>query len=222
MKIMDDIKAVFFDFDNTLGNRFVYAYRTHCQFIEEFLPDVENPLLFEAMAQDLLTFDIMGNGGVNHALELFEQKYNIAVPVEDYSKWWTDHQCLNVVLNDGVVETLDYLKEKGYLLGVITNGSHASQQGKLDHSGIKEYFEVTVISDDVDIRKPARGIFELAAWEIGVPIEQCLYVGDTFSNDIYGALNAGMKAIWIWPNDLRPLGLDITRIKSFKELKKYL
>ena len=218
---MDNIKAVFFDFDNTLGNRFEYAYRTHRQFIEEFLPDIDDPLFVEAMAQDLLTFDVMGNSGAGHTLALFENKYSIKVPVEDYVQWWLHHQPLNTVLNDGVVETLDYLKEK-YSLGIITNGSHISQQGKIDHSGIKDYFDVIVISDDVKIAKPDKEIFELAAWEMGIPVDQCVYVGDTYSNDIFGALNAGMQAIWMWPNDLRPVEYKVPRIKNFRQLKEYL
>ncbi len=217
----DNIKAVFFDFDNTLGNRFEYAYQAHRHFLEEFLPDIDDPLIIEAMAQDLLTFDVMGNAGAGHTLALFENKYNIKVPVEDYVDWWINNLYKYTVLNDGVVETLDYLKEK-YHLGIITNGSHVSQQGKLDNSGIKDYFEVVIISGDINIHKPDKEIFELAAWEMGVPIDQCLYVGDTFSNDIFGALNAGMKAIWIWPNKLRPLGVNVPRIKNFKELKRYL
>ena len=37
---MDNIKAVLFDFDYTLGNRYRYAFLSYSAFIDEFLPDI--------------------------------------------------------------------------------------------------------------------------------------------------------------------------------------
>ncbi len=218
---MKDIKAIFFDFDNTLGNRFAYAYKTHTQFIEEFLPEVTDRLQKEAMVQDLLTFDGMGNTNVLVSLELFENKHKIKVPCDDYASWWREHQYKNTVLNKDVIETLEVLKKK-YQLGIITNGSAESQGGKVELSGIKDFFNVVVISGSIGIHKPDKRIYEMAAQQLGLSCQQCLYVGDTFSNDIYGALNAGMDAIWIWPNELRPCSVEVKRIKEFKELLNYL
>lgn len=218
---MENVKAIFFDFDNTLGNRFDYAYRTHKQFVLEFLPEIKDELLIEAMTQDLLTFDGMGNINVAYVLDLFEKKYNLSIRVENYNDWWHQNQYKNTVLNKDVVSTLAELRKR-YKLGIITNGNSLAQNGKIEKSGIRKMFETVVISDDVGSRKPEARIFEIAADRIGFKAEECLYVGDTFSNDIYGAVRAGMKAIWIWPNELRPLEADIIRIREFRELLRYL
>ena len=43
---MDNIKAVIFDFDNTLGDRFEYCYQTYRCFVKTFLPEIdENSIL---------------------------------------------------------------------------------------------------------------------------------------------------------------------------------
>ena len=47
-------------------------------------------------------------------------------------------------------------------------------------------------------------------------------VGDNFANDVYGAINAGMKAIWIWPDDGRPMNYDVARIYKLDELLELL
>ena len=58
----------------------------------------------------------------------------------------------------------------------------------------------------VNIRKPDRAIFELAASKVGIGVElsQILFVGDNPSADIVGTQTAGMKTAWVsggreWP-----------------------
>jgi putative hydrolase of the HAD superfamily len=100
----------------------------------------------------------------------------------------------HVRLEPGVRDLLVRLKQK-YRLGVITNGSGATQRAKLSSLGIHSFFEPLVISGEVGARKPEGRIFEiaLASWEI--PPASVLFVGDDPISDIQGATALGMRAL---------------------------
>ncbi|MBI3536703.1 MAG: HAD family hydrolase [Chloroflexi bacterium] len=97
----------------------------------------------------------------------------------------------------GVNETLEQLSKK-YALGIISDTMHTTGRGirtLLEREGILKYFDVFVFSDEVSAAKPARVVFERAAKELGVPLENIAHVGDRESNDVEGARAAGMKSI---------------------------
>ena len=102
-----------------------------------------------------------------------------------------------VVMLEGSVETLRELKRRGYLLGMVTNGNSLLQNTKLDSAGIRDLFDMAVVSDDIGIWKPDKGIFEYAMRMLAVTPDQSLFVGDHPVNDIQGALGAGMQAVWV-------------------------
>ncbi len=221
---MDNIRAVIFDFDNTLGDRYRYSYDTYRYMLKTYLPDVEeNSLLFESMLQDLALYDEYGNATPkDHVLKSFERRYNVKIDIDNFGKWWVEHQYLFTVLFPETMETVIKLKEK-YKLGILTNGAHIAQWGKVEKSGLLPYMDAVIISGDVGITKPDARIFEMMADQLGVKCDQCVYVGDTFSCDIVGALNSGMKPIWIWPSErARPSDYEVTRISKLSDLLEIL
>jgi len=84
-----------------------------------------------------------------------------------------------------------------YKLGIVTNGNRQKQQNKIRLSGLKPLFESIIISGQVGIRKPQRGIFEHALQNIKSTPEQTLFIGDSLENDMAGAANVGMKTCWV-------------------------
>ena len=80
---------------------------------------------------------------------------------------------------------------------MVTNGNSLLQNTKLDTAGIRDLFDMAVVSDDIGIWKPDKGIFEYAMKTLGVTPEESLFVGDHPVNDIQGALGAGMHAVWV-------------------------
>ena len=80
---------------------------------------------------------------------------------------------------------------------MVTNGNSLLQNTKLDTAGIRELFDMAVVSDDIGIWKPNKGIFEYAMKALQVTPEESLFVGDHPVNDIQGALGAGMHAVWV-------------------------
>ncbi len=217
---MKDIKAIFFDFDATLGNRYVTSYNAINAFFEEFYPEVEDgTVLREAMVQDYLTYEQFGNGTRNYAIDRIVAKYKLEVRCDDFSNWWFTNQAKYTVLFDDTIETLEKLKGK-YKLGIVTNGGVSPQSTKIRNAGIEKYFETIVISGAYEFSKPDVRLFQIACDNLKVKPEESIYVGDTFGNDILGAYNAGMIPIWIWSDKVsRPIThCNVRRIYKLTEL----
>lgn len=92
-------------------------------------------------------------------------------------------------------EVLNSLKTK-YRLSIISNGTKSSQIVKMNNCHLNDFFEQVVLSDDVDYRKPDRGIFIAAMKRMNVSAPSALMIGDDFNTDVLGAKNSGMQAIW--------------------------
>lgn len=85
-------------------------------------------------------------------------------------------------------------------LAVITNGLSRVQRSRFAGSGLAEYVEHLVISDEVGSQKPAPGIFDVALRPFdGVPREKVLIVGDSLTSDIEGGARYGIATCWYNP-----------------------
>ena len=92
------------------------------------------------------------------------------------------------------------LRELGIKNGIVTNITPElldSQKKKLAALGIAEFFDCVVFSSEFGIHKPDRRIFDYAAQQLGVPNEECVFVGDNPTTDVAGALDADMEAVWL-------------------------
>ena len=87
----------------------------------------------------------------------------------------------------------------GLKIGVITTlGTLSNDDARalLDDAGLWSFITANgLISEhDADAAKPAPEIYRFAADRFGVPVGQCLYVGESLI-EVIGALNAGMQAV---------------------------
>ncbi len=88
-----------------------------------------------------------------------------------------------------------------YKLSIITNGFRETQHIKLRESGLLDYFEHIIISEEVGYHKPDPYIFKHAIELSGAAgPENCMMIGDTLPTDVLGALNAGWKAVHYSPD----------------------
>ena len=88
-------------------------------------------------------------------------------------------------------EMLVKLKEMGLKIGVVTNTiSMSFADHILKEYGVSDLIQDIVKSCEVGIRKPDKGIFDIAMKRIGSTKETTCYVGDTISRDVLGSRNA--------------------------------
>lgn len=95
-----------------------------------------------------------------------------------------------------VVPVLDELDALGIPYGAVSNNVHDYQRAKLDAAGL-ERIRILVGIDAVDAAKPDPAIFLEGVRLLGTAPAQTLYVGDNPVVDGRGALNAGLKPLWI-------------------------
>ena len=89
-------------------------------------------------------------------------------------------------------------------VAVISNYTEPEQQRlKLAAAGLAGHFEHVFISGEVGRAKPDPRIFEHAAGALGVPVGDCVHIGNSWESDIVGALSAGADAIW-FEEEARP------------------
>lgn len=121
-----------------------------------------------------------------------------------------------------VEETLRSLKEKKFILGMVSNWD--SRLLKLCKGlGIDSYFDFKVISAVFGAAKPDPKIFKEALKQANVPAAEAVHVGDSLEDDVRGAHLAGIKAVWLDRSDRHgTLTKDhqdfVTVIRDLKEL----
>ena len=95
----------------------------------------------------------------------------------------------------GAEDLLKYLSSK-YKVGILSNGFKGIQQQKLKSAGVDGYIDLYVLSDEVGVTKPLRGIFDCALKCWNTTAENTVMIGDNYDADISGAHNAGWKTIF--------------------------
>lgn len=124
----------------------------------------------------------------------------------------------------GAVSLLNALQGK-CKMGIITNGFIALQQIRLERTGLRDHFDLIVISEQVGVAKPHPHIFDYALEQAGNPARsRVLMVGDTAESDILGGMNAGLATCWLNAhNRTLPEGINPTwTVTSLSELEQRL
>jgi putative hydrolase of the HAD superfamily len=115
-----------------------------------------------------------------------------------------------------VPETLSLLKERGMILGVISNFDSRLVR-VLNGLGAGSSFEEIFVSSRVGYAKPDARIFHAALNRHGLKPENAIHVGDSEPNDLRGASNAGLRGVLIdRSNGTSPADRD--RVTSLKAI----
>lgn len=110
-------------------------------------------------------------------------------------------------------------------MGIITNGFTSLQQIRLERTGLRDRFDLLVISEEVGVAKPDPRIFDYALEQAGSPDRsRVLMVGDTAESDILGGINAGLSTCWLNAHHReQPAGIEPTwTVASLSELEQLL
>ena len=125
------------------------------------------------------------------------ERYRLDHPAEELSLDYRTFLGESTHMLAGATELLRALRRK-YRMGLVTNGLKEVQRPRLANTGIGEFFEFIVISDEIGVAKPHAGFFDHAYERMdGVPKDQVLMIGDNPNADIAGALAYGFDACWL-------------------------
>ncbi|MEV6812373.1 HAD family hydrolase [Micromonospora sp. NPDC051296] len=95
----------------------------------------------------------------------------------------------------GIPEALRAAAEAGLPVAVVSNTlCGAAHRDFLAAVGLSGLFVAEFYSDETGLRKPNPRFAQLAAEAIGVPIEECWFVGDSVHRDVACARRAGVAA----------------------------
>jgi putative hydrolase of the HAD superfamily len=122
----------------------------------------------------------------------------------------------NYAVFEDVVPMLRRLRDAGLRLGIISNFEEWLER-LLDQLGVRQYFDVRVISGVEGMEKPDPRIFELAMSRAGVDAASSVYVGDSPKFDVEPAAALGMLPVLIDRRERFP-DAPCARITSMQEL----
>jgi len=120
------------------------------------------------------------------------------------------------------IEILNYLRNKGYILHLITNGFESVQHNKLKHSQLASYFVEVITSEGSNSLKPHKDIFDFALQQCGACVHESIMIGDNQEADIQGGINAGMDTIFVNHLKVKPHVKATYEIFELKELEEIL
>ena len=144
------------------------------------------------------------------------QGLGVTEPVDDLAREIA-HEMIehpSIQLFPDVVSTLERFADDGLKLGVISNG-WPSLGRQLQSLGIRDFFDVLVISAHVGSPKPDARIFQVALEEMDLPARSVLLVDDALEN-VVAAEKLGMQGVVVDRAGALPAGS--TAIRSLDEI----
>jgi putative hydrolase of the HAD superfamily len=126
-----------------------------------------------------------------------------------------------LVLFDDVIPALTHLKGLGLILGLISNVDRDITP-VCQELGLSAMLQVVVTSQGVGFNKPQPGIFLVALKQAGVKSSEAIYVGDQHQIDVVGANEAGMLGILLDRGGYFEEITDCPRIRSLTEVAEHL
>jgi putative hydrolase of the HAD superfamily len=100
----------------------------------------------------------------------------------------------SLVPREDAVATLEELRRRGHLLGLISACSQDVPE-VWARTPFGTLFDSSIFSCSVGFSKPDPRIYRLACDELGVAPGECLFVGDGANDELPGAERAGMTAL---------------------------
>ncbi|MGC2694301.1 MAG: HAD family hydrolase [Candidatus Angelobacter sp.] len=222
------------DCDDTLWENNIYFERTIADFIERLNHQHMGPhevrLFLNEVERETIAEQGYGSHSFAHSLvTCFERLAQRPITPELHEFiWGFAHRVSTSELEiiSGVQETLGYLNRRGHHLVVMTKGNITEQSGKMERSGLKDYFAAVEI---VAEKNPAAYKEVVAKYEFE-PANTWM-IGNSPKSDINPALAAGINAVFV-PHDMTwilehesvstaPNGARLVQVETFADLQQH-
>jgi putative hydrolase of the HAD superfamily len=230
------IKAVFFDLYNTLVGFDPPREETEAKILKELGVEVTPEALLRpiAAADDFIYKEharySLGRRSKEETVELYSEYHGIILKEVGIEPSWelitgilkkwlkADYK---MVLFDDVIPTLNQLKERDLILGLISNVDRDITP-LYEELGLANWLGVVVTSQEAGFNKPAPQIFRAALRKVKLRPIEALYVGDQPQIDVVGANGAGMFGILIDRKGIFSDATNSPRISSLTQVAEYL
>ena len=180
-------QAVLFDMDGTVLD----TLDDLCDSINHSLAEFSLPQVSREHVRQCL-----GNGAaflVSHSIPAGSSPELEADVLAFYKPWYDAHCLIKTAPYEGILPMMQSLKEQGLRLAIISNKPDRAVQ-ELSDAFFPGLLELSVGESPSVRRKPAPDTVLTAASQIGLSVDQCVYVGDS-EVDLQTARNAGMDCI---------------------------
>lgn len=190
------------DADDTLWENNVYFERAIASFISflnhrEYTPQQVREKLNEVERESIVKHGYGVHSFANSLVDCFECLSSDPVTSElhetirKFAFEIVDHP---IEIIAGIPDTLEYLAKRHHLI-LMTKGAIAEQMGKIQRSGLKDYFSACEVVAEKNA--PA---YRSVAEKYGLDFSVTWMVGNSPKSDINPALTAGLHAIFV-PHD---------------------
>lgn len=212
---MTNIKAVFFDLDETLVENKLSVTETFKQMYTDYKEELgshNGSAFFAELSTQVQTLwdnmFIHKRSPERQLIECFEHCIAVidSVPsarrlslAQDMFDHLTHLSARNVKIRDHAESVIEELNSRGYITGIITNGIEQIQLSKIHCLKLQKQVDHITVSAQASAHKPHRSVFELALIKAGVDASQAWHVGDHPTNDVAGAVRAGLGGIYYNP-----------------------
>ena len=183
-------KAVIFDLDGTLVNS-IYDLAYSCNYALEKVGqppyDLDKYRYFVGNGIPVLIERVVN--GINRP-DLYDEVFKI------FNDYYAEHYVDKTKAYDGIFDLLNFLKEKGLKIAILSNKAHRFSVEVAEKIFGKDYFDIVFgLRDGVPAKPAPDAVFEIME-KLNVAKEDCLYVGDTGA-DMQTGNNAGVKTIGV-------------------------
>ncbi|WP_037080271.1 HAD family hydrolase [Pseudonocardia spinosispora] len=210
------IEAVIFDWGGTLAPWVVMdhlaGWRAYAAVVHPDDPEVAERLAVALLAAEdgrwLLAKDEHRAFTLKHIVADATGALGEDVPYrEDALAAFREHWTAASHTRPEVGPTLTALRDAGLALGVLssTGWPGSWHEEFLRRDGVLDLFDACVWSSDLRWTKPHPEAFAAAMVAVGAgDPTRCVYVGDRLYDDIHGAKEAGMRAVFVPHSDIPP------------------
>jgi putative hydrolase of the HAD superfamily len=192
-------QTLLIDADDTLWENNIYFERAIAAFISylnhsQYTPDDVREVLYEVERESVLAHGYGLNSFAHSLAETFERLSKEPITPELHAR--IDSFCHGIASHpveilSGVPETLAYLHQRHHLI-VLTKGAVTEQRGKVERSGLKDYFAAIEIVPEKDT-----AVYSSLVAKYDLPDDRTWMVGNSPKSDINPALAAGINAVFV-------------------------
>ncbi len=116
----------------------------------------------------------------------------------------------------GAIPLLECLRAE-VRIAVVTNNLASEQRDKLSACGLDSLIDELITSEEVGAAKPSREIFRAALDRLECQPIDAVMVGDSWTVDVVGAMNAGIRPVWFnRTGESQPSGFSVAEIRSLE------